>query len=176
MFFNTKILSLIMIDKIIWLILLTFVPTLELRWSIPIGLFDGVLHIPLFGEWVGFGLPIEIVFPVVVIANIFLGIIIYFLLDNFVHLLIRIKRIEKIYNYFVIRTQKNSKNLIEKYGLLGIAIFIAIPLPGSGSYTGALAAYLLGMGYKKFFIANAIGVIIAGIIVTIVSLGLFSLF
>ena len=163
-------------DKIFWLILLTFVPTLELRWSIPIGLFKGVLQIPLFGEWVGFALPIEIVFPVVIISNIFLGVLIYFLLDKFVHLLIKIKRIEKVYNYFVIRTQKNSKKLIEKYGVLGIALFIAIPLPGSGSYTGALAAYLLGIGYKKFFIANMIGVIIAGIIVSIVSLGLFSLF
>lgn len=165
-----------MFNEIFWLIVLTFVPTLELRWSIPIGLYNGTLNIPFFGEWSGFGLPVEVVFPVVIIANIFLGVLIYFLLDKFVHIVIKIKKLEQIYNFFVIRTRKRSSHLIEKYGLLGIALFIAIPFPGSGSYTGALAAYLLGIGYKKFFIANTVGVLIAGIIITLFSIGFFSIF
>ena len=56
--------------------------------------------------------------------------------------------------------------------MLGIAIFVAVPLPGSGSWTGGLIAYLLGIGYKKFFIANTIGVIVAGIIITALFVGL----
>jgi len=62
------------------------------------------------------------------------------------------------------------KKPIDKYGEMGIAIFIGIPLPGTGSYTGALGAYLMGIGYKKFIIANVIGVLIAGTIVTLVVL------
>jgi len=49
-------------------------------------------------------------------------------------------------------------------------LFIGIPLPGSGVYTGALGAYVLGFGYKRFIIASTIGVLIAGIIVTAIML------
>jgi len=59
---------------------------------------------------------------------------------------------------------------VDKYGLLGVSIFIGIPLPGSGVYSGALGAYLLGINFKKFLIASIIGVLIAGILVTIISL------
>jgi uncharacterized membrane protein len=52
-----------------------------------------------------------------------------------------------------------------------VALFIGIPLPGTGSYSGALGAYLLGLGYRKFIIANVIGVLMAGTIVTAVVLG-----
>jgi len=71
------------------------------------------------------------------------------------------------------------KPYVDKYGEWGIALFIGIPLPGSGSYSGALAAYVLGLSYKKFIIANLLGVLIAGIAVLIVSLtgsSLFSIF
>ena len=73
-------------------------------------------------------------------------------------------------------TQRKIKPLVDKYGLFGVSLFIAIPLPGSGSYTGAVAAYILGIGYKKFILANLIGVIIAGTIVTLTSLGILNLF
>lgn len=163
-----------MIEKIIWLIILTFVPGLELRWSIPIGIYSGALEIPIFGSWQGFNLPIEIVFVVVVITNILLGPFVYLMLKLFLDFFIRFNFFKKAYDFFVLRTQKKTSKLVEKYGVLGIAIFIAIPLPGSGSYTGALAAHLFGMRKRDFFIANLIGVIIAGIIVTILSVGLFS--
>ena len=55
-------------------------------------------------------------------------------------------------------------------------IFIAIPLPGSGSYSGALAAHLIGLSFRKFVVANTLGVIIAGIIVTLLSLGILNIF
>ena len=57
-----------------------------------------------------------------------------------------------------------------------MSLFIAIPLPGSGSWTGALAGNLLNFGYKRFFVANLIGVIISGLIVSIVFTGAFSFF
>ncbi|MBT7241198.1 MAG: small multi-drug export protein [Candidatus Diapherotrites archaeon] len=165
-----------MFDKIVWLILLTFVPVFELRWSIPIGLFEGEIAVPLVGTLQGFALPIWIVFITCVIANIILGVLVYFFLDKIIDVFLKVNFIKKYYDKIVIRAQNRSKNLIEKYGLLGIALFVAIPLPGSGSWTGALIANLLDLGYKKFFIANLIGVLIAATIVTIFFVGAFSFF
>lgn len=163
-----------MIDKIITLILLTFVPVFELRWSIPIGLFSGNIEVPIIGVMQGFALPLEIVFFVCVIANMILGAIAYFFFDKIIHIFLRIKFLDKLYKKIIIRSQRKTKPLIEKYGFFGLALFIAIPLPGSGTWTGAVVSNLLGIGYKKFFLANMIGVTIAGILVTAITLGLFS--
>ena len=152
-------------NPIIELILITFIPALELRASIPYGILNGM--------------DVFLVVLVCILANIILGMIVYFLLDKFVHLVVKIKWIGKIYDKIVARTQHRIKKYVEKYGEFGIAVFIGIPLPGSGVYTGALAAYLIGLKYKKFIIANIIGVVIAGVIVTLVVVsgsGVFSLF
>ena len=146
-----------MINPILELILVTFLPFLELRASIPYGILK--LHM----DWVN-------VFIICVITNIILGIIIYFLLDKLVHLFIRIKPIGRCYHKVVERTQRKIHPYVEKYGEIGVAIFIGIPLPGSGVYTGALGSYLLGLGYKKFIIACIVGVIIAGTAVTLITL------
>lgn len=159
-----------MFEKIFLLILVTFLPFLELRASIPFGLwnkpfqFNGVMLN-------GLALPIEIVFPTVIIANILIGILIFFLLHKFVDFFTRFNRINSLYQRIVVRTQRKAAPLVEKYGLIGVALFIAVPLPGSGVYTGALAAYLLGISYRKFLTADIIGVLIAGTIVTLVTLG-----
>ncbi len=150
------------------LALITLIPTLELRASIPYGIL-------------GLGMGWLEVFVVCVVVNAILGLIIYFLLDKVVHLFLHIKWIDKIYTRYVTKTQKKIHKYVEKYGEMGVAAFIAIPLPGSGSYSGALAAYLLGLGYRKFAIANLIGVVIAGVLVTAVvmlgdTVGLFSIF
>lgn len=120
-------------------------------------------------------IPASVVIPVVVISNIVLGIIIYFLLDRFTDFFLRFGWFRKIYYPIIERTHKRAKKYVEKYGFWGIALFIAIPLPGSGSYTGALASYILGIRFRKFVIANVIGVIIAGFLVSLATLGLFVL-
>ena len=166
-----------MIHKILILILITLIPALELRASIPLGILKGKLEI--FNLTLqGFGLNPITVFFICVITNIFLGILVYLILNYFMHYFLQFRSFEKVYANRIEKTQRKIKPYIEKYGWFGIALFIAIPFPGSGSYTGALAAYLLGLGYKKFIIANTIGVIIAGILVTITTLagqGIFSL-
>ncbi|MCX6800776.1 MAG: small multi-drug export protein [Candidatus Diapherotrites archaeon] len=165
-----------MLDKIVLLVLLSAVPFLELRWSIPIGVFKTVENVPLLGTVQGFGLPVPLVFMVCVLANIAAGMVVYFFVDKILFIFLKVGWIKKIYNKIVVRAQKKSHNLIEKYGVIGLALFIAVPLPGTGAWTGALIGNLLGLGYKKFFIADAIGVTIAGIIVTILTVGVFSLF
>jgi uncharacterized membrane protein len=146
-----------MINEILILIGLTLLPFLELRASIPYGI------LVLGMDWIS-------VFLICVIANIILGPIVYIFLDKVVHLFLRINWIDKCYQKYVERTQRRIRPYVEKYGLLGVSIFIGVPLPGSGSYTGALGSYLLGIKFKRFVLANVIGVLIAGVLVTIISL------
>jgi len=144
-------------NEILVLIGLTLLPFLELRASIPYGILNTNLN------WIT-------VFLICVIANIILAPIVYFFLDKIVHLFFFIKPFERFYKRKVEKTQKKIHKYVEKYGEIGLALFIAVPLPGSGVYTGAIAAYVLGMSYRDFIKAAAIGVLIAGVIVTTISL------
>ena len=67
---------------------------------------------------------------------------------------------------------EKKKGQIEKYGYWGLFLFVAIPLPGTGAWTGALIAAMLDMDKKKSFLAIALGVAGAGIIMMILSYGL----
>jgi len=146
-----------MLYEIIILIILTLIPALELRASIPYGIL--VLHM----NWI-------LVFVVCVIANILLGIVLYPFLDKFIRLFLRFKIIDKAYQKYVEKTQKKIHKYVEKYGEIGIALFIGVPLPGTGVYTAALGSYLLGLDFKKFIIATVLGVLIAGIAVLAVTM------
>jgi len=64
---------------------------------------------------------------------------------------------------------ENKKGQIEKYGFWGIVLFVGIPLPGTGAWTGSLIAAMLDMDKKKSFLAATIGVLLAGVIMTIFS-------
>ncbi|MFC1730511.1 COG2426 family protein [candidate division KSB1 bacterium] len=143
-------------NNILELILWTMLPFLELRWSIPYGILKMKMGWPL-------------VFVVCVIANILIAPIIYLFLDKVIHLFLKVKFINKIYQHYVAKTQKKIHKYVEKYGEWAVAVFIGIPLPGSGVYSGMLASYLIGLGYKKSFIAAVIGVLIAGTVVTLIS-------
>lgn len=144
-------------NPVIALIILTFLPFLELRASIPYGVFKTDLH------W-------TVVFLICVVTNIILGPIIYGFLNYFIHLFLKIKIIDKIWQKYIEKLQKRIHKYIERWGLLGVSIFIGIPLPGSGSYSGAIGSYILGIGFKRFVLANIFGVLIAGVVVTIISL------
>lgn len=66
----------------------------------------------------------------------------------------------------------SKKEQIDKYGYLGLLLFVGIPLPGTGAWTGSLLAVLLRLNKKKSFIFIALGVILAGIIMSILSYGI----
>ncbi len=145
------------LSEILSIIWITFLPFLELRASIPYGIVATELH------W-------SIAFLVAVLANILLGIVLYFALGKIAVLIKKIPSLNNPYNRYVERTQKKIRPLVEKYGEWALAVFIGIPLPGTGVYSGALAGYLLGMPFKNFFVSTVAGVLIAGILVLLVSL------
>jgi len=148
-----------MIKAIFWLTMITFIPALELRGSIPVGIFS-----------MGDRLSWTVVFLICVTANIILGWIVFAILGPVFYIIRKWRWFEDKIWPILERTRHRIHPYIEKYGELGIAIFIGIPLPGSGVYTGAFGAYLIGMDKKKFAIANVLGVLIAAVAVTTLSL------
>jgi uncharacterized membrane protein len=143
---------------VFYLILITFIPGVELRGSVPYGmLYDKQMH----WLWVAI---------ICTVANIGVGFAAFYLIEYVMKAMQLIPWVHRLWTKYIERTQKNIHASVEKYGEWGLAIFIGIPLPGTGAYSGALAAYLLGMSHKRFAIANIAGVIIAGVIVTILCL------
>lgn len=67
---------------------------------------------------------------------------------------------------WVLERARRRKGIVEKYGPLGLVLFVAIPLPVTGAWTGSLIAFILGIKFKYAFPAIALGVLIAGVIVT----------
>lgn len=81
------------------------------------------------------------------------------------------KKLNKFANYLTNKVDKNKES-IEKYGFWGLVIFVGIPLPGTGAWTGSLIAGVLNMDRKKSFLAILLGVFMASIIMMIISFGL----
>ncbi|NLF30373.1 MAG: small multi-drug export protein [Planctomycetes bacterium] len=144
-------------DPYVVIILLTLMPALELRASIPFGIL--LAHKPWWS-----------VFAVAVATNIVLGPILYLLLDRCLHLALRVRLLDRIWQRVIVRNQAKIHAKIERYGVLGLGLFIGVPLPGSGVYSGAAGGYLLGMGHRDFLKATVIGVVIAGVVVLLFTL------
>jgi uncharacterized membrane protein len=149
---------------LITVILLTLTPFLELRASIPYGLL--ATSIPSF-----------IVVLVAVVTNVLLGWLLYSVIGFFVELFLRMKWFRRLWSKIIIKPRRKIERYVDRYGELGVALFIGIPLPGSGVYSAALGSYVLGVSKKKFFVATLIGVSIAAVLVWLIVLlggGLFS--
>ena len=82
------------------------------------------------------------------------------------------KPTKRIVDWLSNKTLK-KKEQIDKYGYFGLFLFVGIPLPGTGAWTGSLLAILLNLDKKKSFITIAIGVLAAGIIMSLLSYGIF---
>jgi len=145
----------VLIKAILWLTAITLIPALELRASIPFGFFSMRGRVP----W-------PAVVLICTVANIILGWIVFLILGPVFTLLRKWHWFDRRIWPLLERTRHRIHPYVEKYGEIGIAVFIGIPLPGSGVYTGALGAYLLGVDRRKFCVANVLGVLIAATAVT----------
>lgn len=110
-------------------------------------------------------------FIICVIANIIVIPIALFLLEIIFKLLKKINIFNKIITKFENKCLSKREQL-DKYGYLGLVLFVGIPLPGTGAWTGCFLASLLGMDKKKSFIAATIGVFMAAIIMQFLSFGI----
>ena len=144
-----------MIKAILWLVAVTLIPALELRASIPVGIFA-------LAETVSW----PVVVLICVVTNIVLGWVVFLVMGPVFTFLRKWRWFENRIWPILEKTQHKIHPYVEKYGEIGVAVFIGIPLPGSGVYTGAFGSYLLGLDRRKFAIANIIGVLIAAAAVT----------
>lgn len=142
-----------MMFEFLYLILITLVPWIELRGSIPYG--------------ISLGLDPLIVFLVCVSTNVLLLFPTFFFLEHFFSFVKHWRIVEKLVN----KTQRKASHYVNRWGFLGLVLFVLIPWPGTGAYSGAMAAYLLGIPKKEAFKAITLGVFIAGVLVTLASLG-----
>ena len=83
----------------------------------------------------------------------------------------RIKFCRRFFTWLFERTRANHNHKFEKWGSLALITFVAIPLPMTGGWTGALAAFVFGIPFKKALPLIFLGIMIAGVIVTLMSLG-----
>ncbi|OGN98735.1 MAG: hypothetical protein A2Y58_04010 [Chloroflexi bacterium RBG_13_51_52] len=100
-----------------------------------------------------------------VIGNLLPVPFILLLFNTVIPQLSRIGFLDRIMKWYFAWTKSRSK-LIERYGWLGLMIFVAIPLPVTGAWTGSILAALLGLKFRYAFPAIAVGVLLAGVIVT----------
>lgn len=150
-------------NKIFLAILLSISPISELRGGIPYILALSELNaVNLF------------VLPLIcILANILIVLPIFFFLDFLHHRFLSIKVYKKLFDFFIAGIQKKAKKLepkINKYGYIALALFVAVPLPVTGAWTGTIISWLLGLDRKKSFVAISAGVLIAGIVVTLITL------
>jgi len=110
-------------------------------------------------------------FVICIIANMLVIPIALFLLEKIFNFLKKIKIFNKIITKIENKTL-SKKDKLDKYGYLGLLLFVGIPLPGTGAWTGCFLASLLNLDKKKSALAAMGGVLMAGIIMMIISFGL----
>lgn len=135
--------------------LISALPIVELRGSIPVG------HIFKMNPLTVYVLSVAGNMVPVPLILVFLGPISEFCM--------RFKLGRWFFDWLFARTRRKSAD-IEKYETLGLTVFVAIPLPVTGAWTGAMAAFLMGMSFRHAMVSIFMGVLIAGIIMTILSL------
>ncbi|MFO7896158.1 MAG: small multi-drug export protein [Candidatus Cloacimonadales bacterium] len=136
--------------------LISMIPIFELRGAIPIGLLS-------------YKLPLWKVFPIAIVGNMVPIFFILLFFDLVTRLFFKIPILKKLLEAIFARTRKKGK-IIEKYEELGLLLFVAIPLPITGAWTGSLAAYLFGLSFGKSILFIFLGVFTAGVVVSALSL------
>lgn len=140
--------------------LIAILPIFELRGAIPYALFTG-----------GLGWPEAYVLAV--LGNFVPVIPILLLLERVSEWLRRYKSWDRFFEWFFARTRRKGR-IVERFEALGLILFVAIPLPVTGAWTGCAAAFLFKIPLRLAIPAVACGILIAGCIVTLASMGVIS--
>ena len=145
-----------------WCVFLcSMIPIIELRGAIPLGAALG-MH-PVWNYLLAvFGNLLPVPFILLFIRKI---------LDW----MEGIRCFEKMVKWLRAKAEK-GRGKVEKYAVVGLAIFVAVPLPGTGAWTGSLVAALMGMRFPKAMISAICGVLVAGVIMSLLSYGVVAAF
>ena len=135
-------------------IILSLLPISELRGGIPVAVASGVGWFPAF--------------ITCVVANVLVIIPVFFFLDYVHTYLMKAKIYDRIFSMYLERVRKRVEAQMAKHTweYWVLFLFVAIPFPSTGAYTGCLVAWFLKMDRRKSFLTIALGVLVAGIVVT----------
>jgi uncharacterized membrane protein len=136
-------------------------PIFELRGAIPLGV--KILNLSIYK-----------VYFLSILGNILPVLPLLLFFKFFFHKLENIKFVGKFFSWWFRRVEKKSES-VKRWGFWGLVLLVAIPLPVTGAWTGTVAANLLEIKTKKAFLAILIGILIAGLIVSLVVKGVLGL-
>jgi uncharacterized membrane protein len=144
------------LNTLLWTVLLCILPIAELRGGLPYALASGIPPLQAY--------------LLCVAANALVGPLVLLFLSSLHRLLDRWPAYHRLFERLVERSRRKIHGAVERWGYWGLMIFVAIPLPLTGAYTGALGAWVLGMRRWKSVVFIALGVALAGVIVCLVYL------
>jgi len=140
-----------------WVFLVSMLPVVELRGAIPLGIKLGLS-------------PVSAALAAL-LGNLLIVPLLLWLVPLVVAWLERYPWFKKFWDRLEARTRLKSEDTIQRYGALGLLLFVAIPLPGSGAWTGSLIAVILGLKKRYAWPAISLGVVIADVLVTLAAAG-----
>ncbi|MDY4902659.1 MAG: small multi-drug export protein [Treponema sp.] len=152
-----------MLLKFLSIFFISMIPLIELRGAIPVSQ--------------GLGLPIVPSYIVCIIGNMLPVPVIYLFARRFLEWGQDKKFIGGICRFFLVKGKHGGEKLQAKAGhglFIALFLFVGIPLPGTGAWTGTLAASILDMNFKETVLAVMSGVVLAGIIMMLISFGVIS--
>ena len=141
--------------ELLWIVVLAFTPGLELRAAIPYAILVAGWS-PLAGGIAG------------TIATIALAPVLWFCFNQFMAVVLRVPALARLWEWASARSVRKLDPVVKKYGVYGLAIFIGVPLPGTGVVSACIAAWVLRFRFRDFLLSSALGCVIAGAIVTAV--------
>lgn len=141
------------ISNTIIVLIISTLPIFELRLGLPLALTLFKIDYPtaLFYSLLGNFIP---VIPILL------------LLKGFYRMFEKVKPVKRFLDWIIERTDKKSKD-VKKYEFWGLVVLVGIPLPGTGAWTGSLAAVILNLDFKRSLVAISLGIILASFIVSI---------
>ena len=154
-----------MLTKYLWVFLVSMVPLVELRGSI---IISQGLQLPVLSSYI-----------VAIIGNMLPVPVIYLFARKVLVWGVDKPVIGKFFSWCLEKGEKGGKKLQETAGrglFIALLLFVGIPLPGTGAWTGTLAASILDMDFKSTIIAVMLGVLLAGIIMMVLSVAGFGMF
>ena len=152
--------------KYLTIFFISMVPILELRGAMPIAM--------------GMDIPFFQALLICVVGNMIPVPFIYFFARKLLVWGAKQKYLGKVCNFFLVKGEHAGQKLVRKTGrgglFIALLLFVGIPLPGTGAWTGAMGASFLDMGFKSTVASVCLGVILAGIIMAVASTGVFAVF
>lgn len=155
--------NIFMLKKYLWVFFISMLPLIELRGAIPV---SQALELPLIKSYV-----------IAIIGNMIPVPFIYLFARRFLEWGKDKKFIGRICSFFLTKGNRAGEKLAQKAGkglFIALMLFVAIPLPGTGAWTGTLGASILNMKFVHTVLAVIAGVLIAGIIMALISAGVFA--